>query len=118
MLTNFLALALVTVIAAAPTQLATRATEVYKIHLKGDTKSCVGSPDLYSYDCNGSATQLPMVVLKSSTDGGEDGSPTQFCNARGFPSEPAIRLNVNQGGFMCLDLTDGIKPNTTNALQI
>jgi hypothetical protein len=40
MLTNFLALALVTVIAAVPTQLAARATKVYKIHLNGDAKNC------------------------------------------------------------------------------
>ncbi|KAJ7145114.1 hypothetical protein C8R43DRAFT_1012849 [Mycena crocata] len=62
---TLLALALVSVVAAAPTQLVPRAQDVYTIHPNGDTTKCVGvlggafvvgaSVDIY--DCNGSATQ-------------------------------------------------------------
>ncbi|KAJ7161837.1 ricin B lectin domain-containing protein [Mycena crocata] len=60
--TALLALALVSVVAAAPTP---RAEDVYTIHPNGDTSKCVGvlggafavgaAADIY--DCNGSATQ-------------------------------------------------------------
>ncbi|KAJ7340023.1 ricin B lectin domain-containing protein [Mycena albidolilacea] len=65
-LTALFALALVSVTAAAPTQLTGRTTQnVYTIHPNGDTTKCVGvlggalvvgaAADIF--DCNGSATQ-------------------------------------------------------------
>ncbi|KAJ7151820.1 ricin B lectin domain-containing protein [Mycena crocata] len=63
--TTLLALALVSVVAAAPTQLTARAQDVYTIHPNGDKTKCVGvlggafvvGAAVDIYDCNGSATQ-------------------------------------------------------------
>ncbi|KAJ7149426.1 ricin B lectin domain-containing protein [Mycena crocata] len=62
---TLVALALISVVAAAPSQLAARATDVYTIHPNGDTAKCVGvlggafvqGAIVDIYDCNGSATQ-------------------------------------------------------------
>ncbi|KAJ7152182.1 ricin B lectin domain-containing protein [Mycena crocata] len=64
-LTALLALALVSVVAAAPAPLATRAQDIVTIHPNGDKTKCVGvlggafvvGAAVDIYDCNGSATQ-------------------------------------------------------------